>query len=126
MTDTTEPQSPAAAIDLALAEPTAADWLHRAELHYAAAARQHEDDTVPYEYTDQEIALAKLAIEIAAGVPLFEQDAAGQDPRAPWFLKAVAHYTAAVPLHVGGQYSNRHTAEEIALAMLALERSAAI
>jgi hypothetical protein len=67
MTDTTEPQSPAAAIDLTLAEP-AADWLNRGELHYAAAARQHEGDTVPYEYTDQEIDLAMLALERSAAI----------------------------------------------------------
>ena len=126
MTDTTEPQSPAAAIDFTLAEVTAADWLNRGELHYAAAARQHTSGAVPIEYTAQEIALGRLAIEIAAGVQLAVQDTAAGDPRAHWFRMATDHYTAAVPLHVGGGHSNEYVAQEIALAMLALERSAAI
>ncbi|MBC3844712.1 hypothetical protein GXW82_44465 [Streptacidiphilus sp. 4-A2] len=82
MTDTTEPQSPAAAIDFTLAEVTAADWLNRGELHYAAAARQHTSGAVPIEYTAQEIALGRLAIEISAGVQLAVQDTAAGD-RAP-------------------------------------------
>ena len=127
MPDTADTGSPAAVIDLDLADPTAADWLRRADLHYHAADRQHAVLTVPLEYTAQELALAKLALELSAGAGFLEDsEERGANGLLAWHQRAAAHYAMAVDGHVSGDVSTKRTAQQIALAMVALERAAQV
>jgi hypothetical protein len=123
VTGTLNTESPAVAINLDQVDPTAADWLERADLHYHAADRQHAYGNVPLEYTAQEIALAKLALELAAGTDFLDSKDRGPNGLVAWYQRAAAHYAMAVDQHVSGDIANEYTAQQIALAMFAVERA---